>query len=206
MNYLSRSNQVTLTEEGYIRKQFNDKKECLREMKLYTKLAPLKFFPKVVKRGDNFLDLQYLGENTLLNILNEFEDKKDIESFLKYMRMLADDFRRLHDYQNCEYVYRDVNFRNFIEKDGILYCIDLTDLTTGELCQPLGETIAFLLSYDEAFTPYKFDCAKELLKFYVEEFGYERWQYLVYTKRMLSKLSAMREKYWNIESIIACIL
>ncbi len=206
MNYLSRNNIVTLTQEGFIRKQFADKKECQKERKLYAQLIMLDFFPKVMAKGDYYIDLEYLGENTLQKILSEREKDGDKQCFLEYMRKLAEVFRRLHAYRNYEFVYRDVNFRNFIEKNGKLYCIDLADLGTGELCQPLGETIAFLLTYDEAFTPYKFDCAGELLDYYVKNFGYEKWQYVDYAKRMLAKLAANREKYWNIESIIACII
>lgn len=205
MNYLSRNNVVTLTEEG-IRKQFADKEECQKESKLYAQLSMLEFFPKVVESGEDFIVLQYLGERTLLKILNECEKKGDMQGFLGYMQKLAGVFRRLNEYQNYEFVYRDVNFRNFLVKDGKLFCIDLADLSTGELCQPLGETIAFLLSYDEAFTPFKFDCANELLDYYIKNFGNEKWRYVDYARRMLSKLAAMREKHWNIESIIACII
>jgi hypothetical protein len=206
MNYLSRNNIVTLTEEGYVRKQFADKKECQRERKLYAQLSMLDFLPKVMGKGDNYIDLAYLGEHTVQKILDEKEAAGEIQGFLEVMYKLAELFKRLHAYRDYEFVYRDVNFRNFIEKDGKLYCVDLADIATGDLCQPLGETIAFLLTYDEAFTPFKFDCTNQLLDYYVKNFGYEKWQYIDYAKRMLHRLAAQREKYWNIESIIACII
>lgn len=118
--------------------------------------------PKILAKTKNTICLEYISGPTLLSAFESSEIKGEpcnelIEQFVDFLGSFYDSLPGS--------IYGDVNFRNFIVGSGGVYGIDLENVHTGLKETDIGKAVAFLLTYNPAFTDYKKDMAEILIQY-----------------------------------------
>jgi hypothetical protein len=136
--------------------------------------------PQIYYRDSDFLILEYLGDVNLLDYITgrelSFNENTQVPGnaggLIEEHPLLYDALSYIFNFNKLlygitkkSYVLKDLNFRNFLIKDGILYRVDFEDCGPGALEQDFGRFIAFLLTYDPSFTGWKLNTSKIIKKF-----------------------------------------
>lgn len=122
--------------------------------------------PRVLYRADDELYLEYIGGRTLLDVLEIGE--KEGKPFKNEIRLLIDFLKGF--YTRLPGVrYGDVNLRNFILHEGLIYGVDLEEVTEGSAQTDIGRAAAFIITYAPCFTQYKFETMSVLINYAAEK-------------------------------------
>lgn len=122
--------------------------------------------PKILAKSGNTICLEYIGGPTLLAAFESSEAKGEpcnelIEQFVDFLGSFYDSLPGS--------IYGDVNFRNFIVGSGGVYGIDFENVHIGSKETDIGKAVAFLQTYNPAFTDYKKHMAEILIKYSAAE-------------------------------------
>jgi len=138
--------------------------------------------PQIYFEGDDFLILEYLNGETLLDIIANLEKNQgedvDYKKNHKVLFQLFEWLQKLYCISKdtiCKsYFFEDINLRNFIVNDEI-YGIDLEECCCrGYRERDGGRFCAFLLTYSPAFTKWKLLAAKQAVEIMTRDFEYSR--------------------------------
>lgn len=163
--------------------------ELLQEAKKVT-TNPYCKFPKILKSCDQevYIIFQYIQGNTLLDVFEECERKGDFNKCLKIMRNLlkwVTAFQQM--LSKKEYVEKlflknqidkknlsisddniisiwDVNFKNFIIRDEVIYGLDFENVNTGKVTDDYAKILAYMLVYNPIASNFKLSLYQELLE------------------------------------------
>lgn len=116
--------------------------------------------PAVLARSEKALCSEYIEGQTLLQALETSE--KQNHTFDRYIFLWIEFMQRFYKTMPG-YIYKDINFRNFIVKDNCIYGVDLEEIQKGLPKTDIGRAVAFLLSYDPSFTEYKKQTAQTFI-------------------------------------------
>ncbi len=122
--------------------------------------------------------MEYMGSRTLLDYIIQEENlarDKDISGSRDYFVQLKHltgaigyiyGFnKRLKRLTGKSYVLNDMNHRNFLFYSGEVCRVDLEECREGIVEEDIGKFIAFLLTYDPAFTEWKMSAADYMKSF-----------------------------------------
>ncbi|HCO18093.1 MAG TPA: hypothetical protein DIT39_00530 [Tissierellales bacterium] len=168
----SKRNKVyrLLEDEGNsILKTFIDKEDMKRELSILRLLHGRNCrVPEVLKVTSDSIYLEDLGDETLLDWYESIE-KTNADSILPMILKLSDWLEAFYDTLSSSkygnYIMGDVNFRNFLIKDGEIYGIDFEQCREGKIEEDLGKLAAYSLTYDPMMTDWK----KNFVKLLVEQ-------------------------------------
>jgi hypothetical protein len=133
------------------------------------------YVPGIFYSGDNFLITDFVRGGTLLEyLLSRETGNKDIRPdrtnpLAAACKMINDFYSISKEITGYHCVFGDVNLRNFIAGSA-LYRIDLEDWRKGNLSEDFGKLIAFILTYDPAFSDWKIKLGREMIKFINDSF------------------------------------
>lgn len=131
--------------------------------------------PGIFYSGDNFLITDFVRGGTLLEyMLSRETENKDIRldrpnPLAAACKMINDFYSISKEITGYRCVFGDVNLRNFIT-GSTLYRIDLEDWGKGNLSGDFGKLIAFILTYDPAFSEWKIKLGMEIIEFINDSF------------------------------------
>lgn len=122
--------------------------------------------PEIMSIEDNTLLLEDLGDLTLLDWYEQVEiensyNYKDI--IIKLCTWLKEFYEVTFNYYKKSIILSDVNFRNFIIKNGEIYGIDFEQSCEGKIESDLGKIVAYALTYNPVMTEWKLKFADELI-------------------------------------------
>ncbi|MFA6941658.1 MAG: hypothetical protein WCQ54_11890 [Clostridiaceae bacterium] len=142
--------------------------------------------PKVLAKSGNTIYLEYISGPTFLAAFESSEAKgepcnKLIEQFVDFLRSFYDALPGS--------IYGDVNFRNFIVGSGGVYGVDFENVHTGSKETDIGKAVAFLQTYNPAFTDYKKGMAEFLIQYSAAELNLD----------ISSILNAAEKEFQNME-------
>ncbi len=180
----------------YIHKRFYLGTECDREYNNFQMLASYNV-PKVYRYGKDYLDLEYIGTNTLTDVLINGEKENYFAESIKYVGEMFQLFIEIN--QKYGMVWHDVNPKNFIIHEGKLFAVDLEGLGSGYVEEAIGKFLAQVLTIEPVFTQYKYDLTNRLLKLLSNEFNLSPiFSYLI---EMLYQLRDRRSANWQVPSL-----
>lgn len=154
-------------ERKYISKTFLNLFDMKRET---DNLNLLKKFdvnvPDILSIENNTVELEDLGDLTLLDWYEQVEiensyNYKDI--IIKLCAWLKEFYEVTFNYYKKSMVLSDVNFRNFIIKNGEIYGIDFELSCEGKIESDLGKIVAYAITYNPIMTEWKLKFADELI-------------------------------------------
>ncbi len=167
---LSKRNDVYRIIDGdrkYISKTFLNLLDMKREA---DNLNLLKKFdvnvPEILSIENNTVELEDLGDSTLLDWYEQVEiensyNYKDI--IIKLCTWLKEFYEVTFNYYKKSIILSDVNFRNFIIKNGEIYGIDFEQSCEGKIESDLGKIVAYAITYNPIMTEWKLKFADELI-------------------------------------------
>ncbi|MBP1925814.1 hypothetical protein J2Z76_001675 [Sedimentibacter acidaminivorans] len=122
--------------------------------------------PNIISKENNTLELEDLGDLTLLDWYEQIEvdnscDYKNI--IIKLCMWLKKFYDVTFNYYKKRIIISDVNFRNFIIKNGEIYGIDFEQSCEGKIESDLGKLVAYALTYNPIMTEWKLRFADELI-------------------------------------------
>lgn len=184
--------------DSYIIKIFADDQSMKNELRM---LDILKkdgcLVPKVIKISDNSVHLEDLGDVTLLDWF-EMEEKMNSIDYLEMINKLADWLQNFYAASFREfginYVLRDVNFRNFILKNGNIYGIDFEQSAEGDIVEDLGKLAAFALMYSPEKTPWKLRFVDALTEIFSVRFSIKPEDILTEMNYEINRMEIRRRK------------
>ena len=189
--YKSRRNEVVKISASdgridFVRKRYlygNAEKE-------YNMLKALEGYrvPRVLYRADGELYLEYISGRTLLEALESSE--KEGKPFDDEIRLLVEFLKEFYS-RMPGMRYGDVNLRNFILNEALIYGVDLEEVTWGEAETDIGRAAAFLITYRPGFTNYKFNCMCLLINYAEERLGIKPRRII---DEMLAELREMEKR------------
>lgn len=158
--------RVWKTDKTVICKQFRDEDRCQNEERFLRLLKGHGLeVPTVFECSDNRLILEDLGDTTLLDWYEAAEQANDT-NYQEVLFKLAQWMKRFYSITKAQtgasFILSDVNFKNFILKEAVLYGIDFEETTTGDVLSDCVQLGAFALMYDPIATPWKQDFVKAL--------------------------------------------
>lgn len=144
-SFISKRNKVQLVEvDGtlMVKKAFEKEKDCKKEIQELNMLAALNV-PKIIHCTKNCIYMTYIEGKLLLDLLLS-STKKDMP-FLA--RLLAQFLKEYHSVTQNR-IIDDLNFRNFIVVEDILYGVDFENTKIGQLEECIAKAVAFVLFYE----------------------------------------------------------
>jgi len=168
--FKSKKNQVQLIEildnEQVIRlieKTFAETEALKKELIMLNQLHEMEFsIPECLGRFDQVLLYEYLGGMTLCEKLEIAEIcEPDLFSvpvnrnseITELFKKTIDWLNQLH--QKTGLAFYDINLRNFIVRDNLIYAIDYEDFSKLKPAVDYGRLLAFILTYKPVFTEWK---------------------------------------------------
>lgn len=128
--------------------------------------------PRVLLAKPRCLVMQYITGETLVDYLEQVEREYPLcpETLQSAVRPLAQQlaawlqrfYRITADSFGRAMIRGDVNLRNFLVRDGKIFGVDFEDARPGDMAEDAGRILAFALTYDPAFTPWKRAIVEEL--------------------------------------------
>lgn len=172
----SKNNKVERFLSGnqkWIRKTYTNPESMSCELNVLQRLKETNcFVPLVLGVAEDYIDLEDLGDQTLLRWYEEMETAGSVqykEMVVKLVHWLLSYYVGMSGYL-AEPVWRsDMNFRNFIIKDNQIYGVDFEEIEQGSLEGDAGFLMAFGLLYDPMMTEWKKDFSDCLLEVLADE-------------------------------------
>lgn len=168
----SKKNQVYLVtspdfaREDCVLKLYNNPQSLIKDV---TFLESLKRegvrVPKILYQSSNYIILEHLEGETLTDLFDSME-KNGSSPEQAYAAIDALCEWLAHFYSVCEkiikkqVIMKDVNLRNFIFCDEMIYGIDFEEVNVGLIEEDIGKICAFILTYEPSYTSWKLDLAK----------------------------------------------
>ncbi|HQO08718.1 MAG TPA: hypothetical protein PLK90_02125 [Clostridiales bacterium] len=167
--FFSRINSVWLIEsineagQKFILKDFEHNKDRLK-----AELSGMEIFKdfslKMIYSDSRYLIHEYVPGETLLSYFEEAE--KNNTSVSNPVTLMMNFLKAM--YKSAPgYILGDINFNNFIisgsNSESKIKFIDFENVKLGEIEDDLGRIISFALTYDPAFTGWKYDFVSEFI-------------------------------------------
>lgn len=153
--------QTAADRKTWIVKKFSEPDRCQREAEILTVLhAAGVAVPKIIYRAKDHLVLTYIQGLTFLEWLEKAEKehlpRREYVSYLRAFACWVDFFYRATAQSfSPGLILGDVNLRNFILGERF-FGLDFEDCRPGCPAEDLGRFCAYILSYDPAFTRWKY--------------------------------------------------
>ncbi len=137
--------------------------------------------PKIYYEAEDFIIIEYIKGNTLLDII-EINEKKQGEGFdteynvdilYKVIKWMNDFYGISKEIFNENIILGDINFRNFIITDKV-YGIDFENCKRGYAEVDGGRFCAYLITYNPAFSEWKMKLCKLVIEIMKNDFNYNK--------------------------------
>jgi hypothetical protein len=191
----SKQNDVSLViGEGLpclcVAKRFSDKAKQQKELELNECIRASGLeAPKVLGRSNDTVLYEYIEGKTLCALLDEAETMDCETEALPVCFRLCDWLKAFRSATGM--IFFDINLRNFICSRGVLYGFDYEDARDGKSETDFGRLLAFILTYDPAFSILKLRLCRCLLRYMCEDAGIEKEAVL---SEMIKELEAMKTR------------
>jgi len=141
--------------------------------------------PHIFYKGENILVIEFISGSTLLDYILQKEDQELIPPETAYLENiltpLAGSLEYIYNFNRMlksatgkSYVLNDMNLRNFLIADRKIYRVDFEDCRSGCVEEDIGKFIAFFITYDPAFTPWKKTVAEYMKYFCTDNMAVSR--------------------------------
>lgn len=156
--------------------------------------------PKLFYTGKKHIILEYLKGQLFLNFFENLEmaassGKESWDASCRAAFFLAHWFKRFYKTAENHFgqtvILYDVNLRNFILKDDMVYGFDFEDCRPGKKETDTGRLCAYFLTYAPAFTPWKKELAQEIFQIFTRHLGLNR---LMVNEEMSKELKAISRR------------
>ncbi len=197
--FKSRQNEVTLVRWGEpprlcVAKRFVDRTRLEKELRIGERIreSGLKA-PAMLGRSEDTVLYEYVEGRTLCALLDEAEASGDGAAVLIALGLLCEWLGAFHAATGAAFFF--IILRNFVLQGGAVYGFDYEDAREGAIEEDYGRLLAFVLTYDPAFTGLKLGLGRRLLPG-MSEGGAEKDGVLDAMKRELTAMLTRRaEKY-----------
>jgi RIO-like serine/threonine protein kinase len=205
----SKRNQVQRVikdNNNYISKTFLQVDDFINEIKLLKMLKEDGAnVPNILEEGNNFLFLEDMGDETLLNRIESME-KHNRTEYKDLILKLSNWLKIFYSITFSRYgkmiILNDVNYRNFILFKNEIYGIDFEQSCPGSIETDAGKLSAYALTYEPSMTQWKIDFRNELINILSEELNIDRQQILNEEKKEIKSIENRRkislDNYWNL--------
>ncbi|HAE43280.1 MAG TPA: hypothetical protein DCG34_10260 [Clostridiales bacterium] len=177
--FYSKKNFVCLLEDNQtmaVYKLFSDRENYLKEKNYYqvfhdTNLAVPALLAS--KNEDCSILLEYLNDETALDCLEFYEKYHDLD---KASELLISIFQWLESFHQLDVIksknlsFYDMNLRNFILLNTVVYGVDFESIQKGDLLSDTAKLIGMYLNYDEKYSSFKLETVARF-KHFIEKEG-----------------------------------
>lgn len=175
---ISKRNRVLRVTSGtgtHIRKEYSELKRYTTELSMLISLIEAGVnVPKLLLAGQNYIIMEDLGNTTLLDWMEKSE-KNGEANYENVIYALADMLKTYYEASKRIFgesmALFDMNFRNFLIKDDVIYRVDFEQVTAGKAESDIGKLLAFSTSYEPVNTPWKINFRRKLLMVLANELG-----------------------------------
>lgn len=207
--FKSKKNRVRLIEISadqqmirLIEKTFVEAEALKKELSMLSLLHEMEFsVPECLGRFDRVLLYEYLGGMTLCEKLEMaevceldlFSGSIDRENEItELFKKTIDWLDRLH--HKTGLAFYDINLRNFIVRDNLIYAIDYEDFSKLKPAVDYGRLLAFILTYKPVFTQWKKTLIQELEDYLDTEIKVDMDEVRLEKEKELAHISERRAK------------
>jgi len=165
--FASKQNDVTLVRWGdpprlCVAKRFVDRARLEKELRISERIRESGLrAPAVLGRSEDTVLYEYVEGRTLCALLDEAEASGDGSGVLFALGLLCEWLGAFHAATGA--AFYDINLRNFVLHGGAVYGFDYEDAREGAMEEDYGRLLAFVLTYDSAFTGLKLGLGRRLL-------------------------------------------
>lgn len=178
---ISKRNEVNIVQDDqgvkYVLKRMHDRTLLKNELELLQLLYENGVaVPCVIEVWEEYILLEYIEGPLYLEVFQEMEQGAALQvSRCQLVSLLLDWLDEFYKITCSQYgkdiIINDVNFRNFIMKDGKLYGVDMELCEPGRIESDLGKIAAFALMYYPEQTDWKKEYIQELMEQSACRFG-----------------------------------
>lgn len=157
--------------------------------------------PEVYHAGKNTIIMEYLDGHNLLDIIywrEELAENINNHDCQANRRLIDDLFSWLHDFYKLakeitgrSIIFGDINLRNFVIANEKLYGLDFEDYCEGQVEKDAGRFCAFVLTYNPAFTDWKWSFVQKTYEVLAKRFGCNE---LLVEEEMKKELAAIKKR------------
>ncbi|MFZ5973997.1 MAG: hypothetical protein ACOYU3_01130 [Bacillota bacterium] len=181
----------TLPEGICIEKRFYDRVKKQKEIKINGRVQSSGLAaPRVLGKSKDTIRYEYIEGKTLCALLDEAEASDCETQILPAFFRLCDWLRTFQSATGM--IFFDINLRNFIVSNGELYGFDYEDARSGRIETDFGRLLAFILTYDPAFSVLKMQLCRRLLRYISEDAGINEATVLSEMKNELETMKTRR--------------
>jgi tRNA A-37 threonylcarbamoyl transferase component Bud32 len=177
--FISKKNKVQLVraflegdgEKCFVVKEYQGEDSSItREADMLTGLNEMGIsVPRLYYRGERSIVMEYINGTILIDVLTDVEsiaqesfDYINIKGIAAHIARWLDDFyKAAAQITGRDTILWDINLRNFLVGYK-LYGIDFEDCREGAVEEDMGRLMAFIVTYEPAFTHFKMDFARQI--------------------------------------------
>ena len=194
--FYSKRNHVELVGDRVV-KIFLNKTDFNRETAIYQKLSQSRSIniPKIINynEDENTITLEYIDGPTVLELLENLENCTQIDQAVQVLLstvLWLEQFYKV--FEGSNQVMGDVNLRNFIWFDSMVFGIDFESSGNGDITLEEAELFARYLLYDPIESDFKLEVIKRVMHYMNVQNGFENQ---IKTKVESIKLRRDRNKH-----------
>lgn len=188
-------------DNNYVIKKFNEKEFFERELAIYNLLEKEKSdtlkYPQIISysKEDLTIRFDYIKGETLLSNFEGCEQNNNIDTGTKIMILFfqwiqlfqssltnikyKDELSSVGIYLDSEIInndkvvsFNDINFKNFIQKDNILYGLDFENVNIDSKIKDYSKSLAYMMTYRPIGSKYKKIIFNYLIVFLGEKYNF----------------------------------
>lgn len=157
--------KVKKDNQYYILKEYCDEQTALKELNIVKKVAMTGYAPMVIEHEQNKVVYEYIEGETLHDAFRTATMTDDKQAMEMLASRLSIFLQIIYSFTNC--VMKDIDFKNYIIKDGRILGVDFSKVDNGMPYEDIASAISYALlnSVGEYYDCYPFidkllDCFK----------------------------------------------
>lgn len=188
--------KVRMEDNYYIRKEYADYSRMAKEFEILkhmdTRGANI---PKPYKMESNTIHMAFIDGILLLDYYTELEKRQEDE-YEDFIHKLAQAHLNIYlslNFFDKNMILKDMNFRNYLISNDVIYRIDFEDCEQGNIAGDIGKLAAFALTYNPVKTAWKKKFTNRLIRIFSETFKIQIEQISYEMNKELELIKARRK-------------
>lgn len=164
--------------------------------------------PKIISSNNDTIIMEDLGDLTLLEWLIR-EEKNKSYNYHKTIIDLYNFFQEFYKTTKCalgeQYILKDVNLRNFIIKNDVIYGLDFELCEEGSIVSDIGSLVAYIITYSPVGSDWKYKFVNDLIHIFLLNFKLHKVKLICEIEKELKSILIRRNQNIEVNNILCRI-
>lgn len=164
--------------------------------------------PKIISRNNNTIIMEDLGNLTVLEWILR-EEKVNSYNYHKIIIDLYNFFQEFYKVTKFvlgeQYILKDVNLRNFVIRNNVIYGLDFELCEEGSIVSDIGSLVAYIITYSPIGSDWRYTFVNDLIHIFLLNFKLNKVKLIYQIEEELLCISQRRNQKIEVDNILCRI-